>query len=264
MDAGLIPVSTNPITLSILKLREMQKMYHGTRMVDQIKSSGIARWVPSWRYGEAAKAGLKVLDDAAFQPKIPVEIEHHQVFDPQVREAIKAIADHLGVRVANPVKIKVPGHPNAKGFSAPGLIATQFGSADTLLMHEIGHALDDKYGFTDMFQGNPEAWKQLGDLARLRATQDTDNDRFLAYIQEPAERIANLFHAYWYAPKLAEDIAPAAVKTISSPLMTPSEAPKTAWTAANRAKMPGALISKPPAKSKAPGSASLFLPGSQA
>ena len=70
MQAGLIPVTTNPIKMQMLKLREMQRFYYGTRMADDIKASGIARWVPASREFQAKAEGLVKLDDPFFQPKL--------------------------------------------------------------------------------------------------------------------------------------------------------------------------------------------------
>jgi hypothetical protein len=70
MQAGLIPVTTNPIKMQMLKLREMQRFYYGTRMADDIKASGIARWVPASQEFRAKAEGLVKLDDPFFQPKL--------------------------------------------------------------------------------------------------------------------------------------------------------------------------------------------------
>ena len=71
--AGLAPVTTNPIKMQILKLREMQKFYHGARMADEIKASGLAKWVPATSEAEsvARENGWERLDDKQFQPRIP-------------------------------------------------------------------------------------------------------------------------------------------------------------------------------------------------
>jgi hypothetical protein len=70
MDAGLIPVTTNPIRMQLLKMREMDQFYHGTRMAQEMKAAGIARWVPATRYAEAEAQGMKELKDPYFQPKL--------------------------------------------------------------------------------------------------------------------------------------------------------------------------------------------------
>ena len=73
MAAGLIPVTFNPIKMQILKIREMDRFYHGTRMADEIKEAGLAHWVPSNAEAEAAarSLGWEQLGDKVFQPRIP-------------------------------------------------------------------------------------------------------------------------------------------------------------------------------------------------
>lgn len=70
MDAGLQPVTHNTIDMQVLKLREMQKFYHGTLLADRMKDAGIARWVSAGSEGRAADAGLVRLDDRVFQPRL--------------------------------------------------------------------------------------------------------------------------------------------------------------------------------------------------
>jgi hypothetical protein len=70
MAAGLEPVTHNPIDMQLLKLREMQKFYHGTTLADKMKDGGLARWVSAGGERDAAEAGLVKLDDRVFQPRI--------------------------------------------------------------------------------------------------------------------------------------------------------------------------------------------------
>lgn len=70
MDAGLVPVETNPVKMQLLKLSEMQKFYHGTILGETIKDSHMAQWVPEHETGEARKNGLVKLEDPIFQPRI--------------------------------------------------------------------------------------------------------------------------------------------------------------------------------------------------
>jgi hypothetical protein len=70
MRAGLVPVSSNPIDLAMIKLREMQKMYHGTRMIDDMQRQGIAHWVPVGKEGDARAAGMVELNDQGFKPTV--------------------------------------------------------------------------------------------------------------------------------------------------------------------------------------------------
>lgn len=68
--AGLVPMTYNPINLQMMKLREMQKFYHGVTLVNEMKKTHIARWIPTSQEGEARFAGLVQLDDRAFQPRL--------------------------------------------------------------------------------------------------------------------------------------------------------------------------------------------------
>ena len=59
IEAGLVPVTTNPIDLSVIKLQEMQKFYHGTRLADDMKQTGLAKWVPFDQEHEAGLEGYR-------------------------------------------------------------------------------------------------------------------------------------------------------------------------------------------------------------
>ena len=70
MEAGLIPVTTNPIEMQLLKLYEMQRFYHGVKLAEDIKASGMAHYVPAGDEGAARASGWVQLNDPAFQPRV--------------------------------------------------------------------------------------------------------------------------------------------------------------------------------------------------
>lgn len=70
IDAGLVPVTYNPIDLQLIKIHEMQKFYHGTKLADQIKQTSMARWIPDRDVRNAAREGLVELNDGVFQPRL--------------------------------------------------------------------------------------------------------------------------------------------------------------------------------------------------
>jgi hypothetical protein len=76
MAAGLIPATTNPIDMQLLKLRSMQRFYHGTRFAEALKQSGLATWVPVDDTGSATAAGYAKLDDTVFQPRIRSDAQY--------------------------------------------------------------------------------------------------------------------------------------------------------------------------------------------
>jgi N12 class adenine-specific DNA methylase len=69
INAGLIPVTWNPVDLQLLKLRELQKFYHGTTLADKMKVSGFVHWVPAGDERAALASGQVKLDDRVFQPR---------------------------------------------------------------------------------------------------------------------------------------------------------------------------------------------------
>jgi hypothetical protein len=70
MEAGLIPITSNPIEMNLIKLYEMQRFYHGVKLADDIKNSGLAHWIPYTDEGAARASGYVKLDDSAFQPRV--------------------------------------------------------------------------------------------------------------------------------------------------------------------------------------------------
>ena len=77
MAAGLIPVTTNPIEMQMMKLREMQKYALGVKLSDNLKERGIAKWVPAGSEREAEQGGMVKLDDKIFQPRLHAAIGHN-------------------------------------------------------------------------------------------------------------------------------------------------------------------------------------------
>ena len=67
IKAGLIPITYNPVDFQLLKLREMQKFYHGIKLADDMKRTEVARWVPAGMERAAADEGLEPLDDRLFR-----------------------------------------------------------------------------------------------------------------------------------------------------------------------------------------------------
>lgn len=70
IDAGLQPVTYNPIEMQAIKAREMIKFYYGTKMADEMEAQRIARWITPDEYRTAASKGLVPLDDRVFQPRL--------------------------------------------------------------------------------------------------------------------------------------------------------------------------------------------------
>lgn len=92
INAGLVPATYNPVDLQLLKIREMQKFYFGAKLVDYMKHTGMATWVPEGDFHAAEASGYVKLDDRIFQPQIrgahaagPVTPGAYYAIEPQAR-----------------------------------------------------------------------------------------------------------------------------------------------------------------------------------
>ena len=94
-------------------------------------------------------------------------------------------------------------------------------------MHEIGHHMNFNYRISDMMKAqDPAAWDEMGRLALGRSAVDEATLRarhpdYLAYLMNDEERVANFFHAYWYAPDMLRRIAPNADRFVRDWLAQP-------------------------------------------
>jgi hypothetical protein len=47
LDAGLVPISSNPLVLAFAKLREMMRFYTGVKLMQRFKDEGLAKFLPA-------------------------------------------------------------------------------------------------------------------------------------------------------------------------------------------------------------------------
>lgn len=220
-EHGLEPVTTNPIDLTLLKIREMDKFYYGTKLVRQLRENGLTKMV-FHAFGEHAPLGWTRLDDPAFRVFLPpAEATHFASVDPGMMDPLVKIAQKLGLKIKQPImdaymkRTKAFGYAEAKSLDT----VSRFGNDIGVLLHEVGHQLDFKFGLAKYFEKNANAWTELERLGMLRVA-GTPTKEFAEYLTKPAERIANLFHAYWHAPELLERVAPTAKKMLNEFLVT--------------------------------------------
>jgi hypothetical protein len=248
MDAGLTPASSDPIQLMIWKMDELDKFYFGTKAEQEIKATGIAKFV---NYGTRAPFGWKALDDRAFRAILPPframipeinelkTIMHEWGIDPGLQEGLQRVADRAGLTLKTPLRSEDPELKGAYGYTYPptsakaGEVTTAYGMPQTTTEHEIGHNLDWRWGLSAKLYGVPKAWRELGELALYRfsdadrgaAKQAPDYLRYLDahypyfpgqpplhYLLSSEERIANMLHAYWYVPDTFRQVAPTAAR----------------------------------------------------
>ena len=60
LDLGLEPISSNPVDLALIKIREMDRFVMGTRVMQEMKGTGLAQFT---KFGRPAPEGWKKIDD---------------------------------------------------------------------------------------------------------------------------------------------------------------------------------------------------------
>lgn len=74
LDAGLVPVSYNPVDLTMLKLREMQKYLMGQNVIRNLKENNLLQLVRPGEERTAITNGLAPINDRAFNVIGPREV----------------------------------------------------------------------------------------------------------------------------------------------------------------------------------------------
>jgi len=160
IEAGLKPVSYNPIDLTMLKIREMDRYLMAHRTINALKEQGIVEYIP---IGKKAKEGYIKLDDGIStvykSPMIPIE----EAVDTAVMGGLQKVAGNLGIEQARKPKIggerlgyAEKGSIDPKtGLPGPGKVTTKFATPEEVLAHEIGHQIDYMYDLKGkMFGGS--------------------------------------------------------------------------------------------------------------
>lgn len=212
---GQEPPTWNMLDLQILKIREMYQFILGKRMADWMKGRGLTSggtlFVP---ISQRAPKGLDEIKDPAFTVYKAPTVTVREAYDKVLMEGLEGWVNDLGVEHERKASsAKTWGQTTAAG---PIKVTTKFGAPETVLIHEIGHALD-RLGFGETLrQADPEIVDELLKLAALRYEGETPTDKFREYVERPQEQIANAVHAYIYAPHRMMEVAPKAYEAISN------------------------------------------------
>lgn len=188
------------------------------------------------------KRTMKILTDAAgnrtvvsikngrvtaFENKIPSDLgtlttkrsqKVTEFFDQAVLPKLEDLAKSLGITHER-VTGKIPGKRTAAGLSITGenKVYTRVATPERVLLHEIGHQLDERYGLQEFFKkdddrnyGKDNSQKELRALADLTLGEHPElvSPSFKAYARKGAEKIAVMFEAYLHVPDQFEEVAP--------------------------------------------------------
>ncbi len=204
LQAGLVPVSDNPVDHVLLKIREMDKFITAHRAVAELKEKGLWKFQP---VGSPMPEGWARVEDriATVFGKPTVTVK--EAFDQQMRDRLEALASTLGI--THERKVRIGGR--RWGYARGQHVVTKFGGPDSVLVHEIGHALDTKFGLSELLKGKdvpPGVGTELRDLADLRYEGADVPQGYRDYVRKRPEKIANAITALVWTPDTMEAVAP--------------------------------------------------------
>jgi hypothetical protein len=210
--AGLDPISTNPVDLTLLKLREMYKYIGSHKLLEnELKPNNLAVFVPVM---ERAPEGHTQYDDRMFTVYGPPTVKMSEFVDENVYNKLSAVADRLGIthtRTASAGRGRL-------GFSEQGAnrVTTQSATELSVMAHEIGHQLDHKYGLREMFglDGRKlggtlrDEFRAIADLRFEGKRPEEISQHARSYTRRSVEKIAQMVEAFVHAPDRMQEVAP--------------------------------------------------------
>ena len=205
MAAGLVPISDNPMDLVLLKLREMDKYIMAHRVLNDLKAQGLSKYVSVF---DERPPGWQQIDDRVGTVYGPPTVTVKEAYDKALMERLDSLASSLGIQHIRKVAI---GGQRLGYTSQGGPIVTKFAGPESILIHEIGHQLEFKFGLWDRLKNlkYPDREKELRALADLRYEGDPNVSKsFKSYVREKDEKIANAVAALVYAPERFQEVAP--------------------------------------------------------
>lgn len=210
INAGLEPVTWNPIELQLRKLDEVDRAIFGHGLLTEWKGDGL---VPFVRLGEAPPPGYTRLQDKLGTQWGPNHIYVTEFYDAEQRRKLLEIATRMGISVETTM---TGGAGKAITGGAPGTdrIQRRFATPESVLAHELGHHLSWKYGLAKKWVKHPVYKQELRDLADQRFVNQMVTPNYQRYVRKGEEKIANLIAAYLYAPAVLESVAPQIAKEL--------------------------------------------------
>lgn len=221
------------------RIGSMKQALGSKREIKNVFMSDVKNAAQMVQKGEANRlirsmANLKEVlpeDVKVSNPKIIANEVTHS-YDPVLRQKIEATIAALGGKVERSEKVNVDGKSALGSYTFnEKLVKMKLGSTEGTLAHEAGHMLDDVLGLKDRMLSDPKIKSELQtlsedrlyrriDLARdpegeLHFREEVDNSgkgKYLDYIKNDREILANMFDAYVNAPEQLKEVAPTALK----------------------------------------------------
>lgn len=224
------PKTWNLVEIDLYKMQEMAKYILGQQSLRDNVRMGTWKFVTALK---KAPEGMLPIPDPIGQVWAPPEITVTEAYDKLLMEGLENFIRGFGVKYER--KAGGPGQSWGSTGDATGNVKAKFGGPEGVLMHEIGHVLEHFFGLYDIikgklttpeFPGDKSTLKELQALAALRhegIPADKVDADFKKYIQTHDEQIANLVHAYLYAPEKAKQVAPNAYDALDELVLTRPE-----------------------------------------
>ena len=232
VDAGLEPVSWNPVDLVMLKCREMDRYLLAHETMNILKGEGLNKFVAVGM--ERPEHWAKVDDNISTvygDPNVTIK----EAYDQQVHDQLKKIMDDLGI----PHERKEAIGGKRWGYYSPleGVVSKFSGEQGMVLPHEIGHWVDDKFGLQAIMFGKGK-YDSLSEVAIKKAEKEgrsvdaagmrdqkirNDEMRALAdasktrkeYRRRGEEKMAFMFETLVHAPDQMKKLAPKTYKFLT-------------------------------------------------
>lgn len=241
IEAPLKPVSTNPVELTLLKMREMDKYILAQQLLQEAKRTEVgkdqnnkpAMLAKFVRATEKAPDGWKKLDDRIGTVFGGSTVDVKEQFDQQVWDKLNKLVARLNydAPLSDTRTTKMGSGVWGQAAADGSAIKTKTGGDLSVKIHEISHILDVRYGLWDWLQKRDgsvrvkgvkgarktisQELRALADL-RFEGQEHLVSGGYRKYVRTKEEKVANALTAYIYAPEKMADVAPTVKSRLDS------------------------------------------------
>lgn len=175
LDAGLEPVTWNPIDLVLLKIREMDRYAMAHRVLEAWKEAGLAQFIDA-RAGKAPGGWEKIQDQigTVYGPSIQNITEYPNA---GLWSGLTQVADALGITHERGFKPLNRGNAIGLAHQGKSKVSTMHGTAEDVLAHEIGHQIDWLAGSGHRFVLNYPSVESVRRIRDARRTLAESGDK---------------------------------------------------------------------------------------
>lgn len=220
-EFGLRPFSNNPMEIVKLKLAEIDRSIMAHQFFNDLKAKGQINQITPY---EQVPAGWTKINDKYGTIYGPPTIELSEHVDKAVYQGLLDVATKLGISHERVASLR--GGNLGLSYQGEGRIQTRFATETSVMAHEIGHQLDEKYNLWDNLlrtqpkSGAPGKGFRAG-RSELRDIADLTERGKSARSKE--EKIAQVLEAYIHSPERMEEVAPRVFKWFDNFVKTTPE-----------------------------------------